>query len=412
VLYKITVIFVTSDRPLPTKGLSRAQKINNKKWRRQANNTSAIMPRGNRSGRVHAHQRPHDNAVPILGEGLSDIGEDFEDALHDTVRRGMNDNCRKDYRRRQLRIAEFWEKSCPQYYEVGVREVAEDDLNDKTKFYFQKYKVDLKYSGINVDYVLHFLMQNDTKKDGKLKSFQDIRKYRDAILWGFKVADERMPQTFFEKTDIYLVAYKKKFIQEKKAGNVDKYATDPIHVPVYKLLLKWSIEKNNMFAWFWTISQWNFMARSASIDPLAFHHFKLGVDSIIGKYDDSKADKIGERLSEKNIYANPFNWHMCWWTGMAVYCSIFAVDLEQHERLFLRPGVKDGAAAVKYCEQMLGIVGKHQEEIMTHMRQDHLNPYSLRKGAATHAVSGTTASPSIPSMARRGEWSMGPVLTI
>jgi hypothetical protein len=97
---------------------------------------------------------------------------------------------------------------------------------------------------------------------------------------------------------------------------------------------------------------------------------------------------------------------------MAVYCSIFAVDLEQHERLFLRPGVKDGAAAVKYCEQMLGIVGKHQEEIMTHMRQDHLNPYGLRKGAATHAVSGTTASPSIPSIACQGEWSMGPVLDV
>jgi hypothetical protein len=49
-----------------------------------------------------------------------------------------------------LRIAEFWEKNCPQYYEVGVREVAEVDLNDKTKFYFGRYKFDLKYSGINV----------------------------------------------------------------------------------------------------------------------------------------------------------------------------------------------------------------------------------------------------------------------
>jgi hypothetical protein len=209
-------------------------------------------------------------------------------------------------------------------------------------------------------------MQNDTKKDGKLKSFQDIRKYRDAILWGSKVADERMPQTFYEKTDIYLMAYKKKFIFEKKNGNVDEYATDPIPMPVYELLLKWSIETNNVFSWFWTISQWNFMARSASIDPLAFRHFNLGVDSIIGKYDDSKADKDGEKLSEKNIYANPSNWNMCWWTGMGIYCSVFAVELEKHERLFLQPGVKEGTAAVKYCEQMLGIVCDHEEEIMIH----------------------------------------------
>jgi hypothetical protein len=74
---------------------------------------------GNAAGRVHSHQRPHDNSVPILGQNLSDIGEEYENALHDTVKRGMDDKCRKDYRRRQLKIVEHWEKSCPQYYEVG-----------------------------------------------------------------------------------------------------------------------------------------------------------------------------------------------------------------------------------------------------------------------------------------------------
>jgi hypothetical protein len=107
--------------------------------------TGIIMPSSSRggtpAGRVHSHQRPHDNSVPILGQNLSDIGEDYDNALHDTVRRGMDDKCRKDYRRRQLKIVEYWEKSCPQYYEVGVREVTEDDRNDRTKFYFEKYKL-------------------------------------------------------------------------------------------------------------------------------------------------------------------------------------------------------------------------------------------------------------------------------
>jgi hypothetical protein len=156
---------------------------------------------GNRTGQICSHQRPTDYYVPILGQNLSDIGEDYEDALHGTVRRGMDDKCCKDYRCRQLRIAEFWKKNCPQYYKVRVQEVAEDDLNDRTKFYFQRYKFDLKYSGIDVNYVLHFLMQNDTKADGKLKSFQDIQKYRDAILLGSKVVDERIPQAFYEKTE-------------------------------------------------------------------------------------------------------------------------------------------------------------------------------------------------------------------
>ena len=117
----------------------------------------------NRTGRVHSHQRPHDNSVPIvLGENLSDIGDDYDNALHETVRLGMNDKCRKDCRQRQSKIVEFWEKSCPQCYEVGVREVTEDDQSDQKKFCFEKHKFfDLKHSGINVDYVLHFLTQEE-----------------------------------------------------------------------------------------------------------------------------------------------------------------------------------------------------------------------------------------------------------
>ena len=44
-----------------------------------------------------------------------------------------------------------------------------------------------------------------------------------------------------------------------------------------------------------------------SIDPLGFHNFSVGMDSVKCKYDDSKADKKGERVSPKNIYANPLN---------------------------------------------------------------------------------------------------------
>jgi hypothetical protein len=37
-----------------------------------------MSKRGNRTGRVHPHQRPTDNYVPILGQNLSEIGEDYE----------------------------------------------------------------------------------------------------------------------------------------------------------------------------------------------------------------------------------------------------------------------------------------------------------------------------------------------
>ena len=63
--------------------------------------------------------------------------------------------------------------------------------------------------------------------------------------------------------------------------------------------------------------------------------------------------------------------------------------------------------------QLLTIVTKHQNDVLTQMRYDHFNPYGLRKGSATNAVSGTEHTPSLPSMiARRGEWSQGLVLDV
>jgi hypothetical protein len=192
----------------------------------------------------------------------------------------------------------------------------------------------------------YFLSSTDKRDDGKLKSYQDIRKYRDAILWGAQSADERLPSRFFEEMDVYLRAYKNKFAQARKKGDVDEYATDPIPLPVYRFLLRRAIMTNNVFAWTWTLLQWNCMARSASVDCLAFHNFSVGTDSIVIKYDETKADKTGEKLSEKNVYANPLEWTMCTWLALGVYCFVCQVNLEQDERLFLKKGTKEGAGSV------------------------------------------------------------------
>lgn len=136
------------------------------------------------------------------------------------------------------------------------------------------------------------------------------------------MAGERLPTSFYEETEAYLAVYKKKFAAaSKKLGNVEEYSTNPIPTPVYRFLLRQSIEMNNIFAWTWTLLQRNCMARSASIDCLAFHNFSLGQDSIVIKYDDSKAYKAGEKLSEKNVYANPIDWTMCTWLALGKSCS-------------------------------------------------------------------------------------------
>ena len=81
-----------------------------------------------------------------------------------------------------------------------------------------------------------------------------------------------------------------------------------------------------------------------------------------------------------------------------------------NNQLFLSKGSKYGSAGHRFCEQLVAVVRNHQEELSTHIQTARFNPYGLRKGAAMFALSATTAAPSVPAIARRGEWSIGKVL--
>lgn len=370
------------------------------------------MPRSFRRGRIRPHERDTNDTALVLGQNLA-VSNEFRDQYNESIEVSMSNNSRKDYRCRLVRMAEFWKQNCQEYYEIGVKEVGDEELQDASKFYFGRYKLDLIYEGLNARYVLQFLMSTKRKeKNGKLKSFEDTRKYKDAILWGARTAGERLPTAFYEEMDKYLASYKKQFVKARKEGEVDEQQADPITFTLYQSILLWAVKANNIFVWFWTLAQWNCMARCGNIDPLGFHNFKVGQDSIICKYDDQKADKAGDRLSEKNIYANPFEWTQCFWTGLGVYVALNCDSLGAHERLFLDEGVKEGSASSRYSEQLMTLVEVHKAEVMAQMRLEHFNPYGFRKGSATHACSGTTLSPSLPSIARRGEWSQGMVLDV
>ena len=369
------------------------------------------MATTNTCGRRPRNQPITNDAIPILGSDLVQGNEVLSNAIHSTMSKAMAPETRKNYRNRIGRFIEYLKEHQPAYYQLGVREVTDEMRADRSKYYFDK-KEDLIYSGLNVNFLMYYLASTDKNAAGKLKSKGDIRKYRDAVSWGSKMAGEPLPNEFYQEMIRYIGAYNKKFAQAKKSGEVDEFSTDPIPLPVYRFLLRRSIETNNVFAWTWTLLQWNCMARSASIDCLAFHNFSVGIDSVVIKYDDSKADKTGEKLSEKNVYSNPLDWTMCSWLAIGIYCFLHQGNLVENERLFLKKGTKEGAGSIKYHEQVVGLVKGMEAFISPHMKFEKINPYGLRKGAATHAVSGTTAAPSIPSIARRGEWSIGSVLDV
>ena len=61
------------------------------------------------------------------------------------------------------------------------------------------------------------------------------------------------------------------------------------------------------------------MARSISIDHIGFTNIKRGTDSILVNYNEAKSDKAGERCTNKNVYANPMNPSICFYTALGIY---------------------------------------------------------------------------------------------
>jgi len=258
----------------------------------------------NHHGRIHLYQRPTNDAAPILGGDIPATAADgvLRAKVNETMSHELAEGTKRNYRNCIKTIINYWKENFPAYYRVGVCQLTPEEVRKKEMFYYGKTE-DLKYEGFNVKYFLYFLANYDEKDGGVLKGYAEMRKYQDAILWGAKTAKMALRSDFYKQADTYLAAYRKKLAGAKKDGgdNVpDDKATDPVRFPVYRLLLRRAVKTNNVFAWCWTLLQWNCMARSALIDCLSLHNFSLGVDSIIIKYDESKADKSGERLSEKN----------------------------------------------------------------------------------------------------------------
>ena len=377
-----------------------------------------------RTGANPTQNRVTNNDTPILSTGdefQHELG-DFSVQLQETLDHGMSIRTRKDLRCCLQRIAKFWKADCPVYFNKGVRKNTPAEMNDPSLYFYNHYEYDLVYSGFNVMYLLKFLVAQKKKKasdsntnNQAIQSYDDIRKYRDAVHWGARVRNESLCDDFWLKMETFLSSYKRETRQAKKNGNLLEKEADPISLELYHSLLGWAVDDSNTFAMFWSQCQWNCIARCISIDPLGFRNFSLGPDSIIVTYHETKKDKTGERCFGKNIYPNSQDWLLCHWTGMGLYCALNVDRLATTDKLFLDEGNKEGTASKKYQEQLQGIVNRTQvrkDAVRQHCRLGHFNAHGLRKGPASFATSGTTLPPSLPSVAHRGEWSMGSVFDI
>ncbi|KAI2510970.1 hypothetical protein MHU86_3442 [Fragilaria crotonensis] len=319
---------------------------------------------------------------------------------------------RQDYRNRIREICQFLRKNYINYCDAGgVRDLTiEEQAN--SEFFHHRNTVDLKYEGMNTKLILAFLAMKKTKANGKTTSHGHIRKYHDAILYGAEKVKERLPTEYYEEIDKFLHALKKECAKAKAEGNLDEREADPISWGLFRIILEWALSENNVFAWVFTLLQWNCMARSINIGVLGFHNFRLGEDNIICRYDKHKSDQTGETAHDKHLFANPFDGLVNLYLGLGVWFSIETARFANSEDIFKREDTDDGAASHRYCAQMMELFSKFKGLLGNYIRPGHASTHSFRKGSGTYSQSGTTCPPSVSSTANRGEWSLGHVLDL
>ena len=65
------------------------------------------------------------------------------------------------------------------------------------------------YSGLNIKCVKAFLAHSKIKGGGKMFSNSNLRKYKDAILWGSSEEKQPLPSSFYNDSDKFLKYFKK-----------------------------------------------------------------------------------------------------------------------------------------------------------------------------------------------------------
>lgn len=357
-----------------------------------------------RGGRI----RVTDDSFATVGANV-EVRTEHTSALNDTKKRESANKTRVGHRNRLKNLIAWWRTEYPDYFEAGTRVLPQEERDDPMMFYHTCDR-DIVYEGIRVAMVLAYMAGNKFKENGKLYTHGHMRKLHDAILFGARTANMALPSVYYSEMETFLASFKKEEANAKSEGNVDERTADPISFSLFRQILMWALNSGNIFLWVWTISQWNLMARSISIDPLALHNIGVCEDRFMVKHDSTKTDKKGEKLHNKGVYCNPLDPVVCFGVGMGVWLCLEQDSFEDSERIFLRGDAKVGSAAHRYCSQLLQLLKANWESVKTFIKT--LSAHGLRKGSATHVASATTVPPPIASIANRGDWSLGKVLDI
>ena len=350
--------------------------------------------------------------APIIGDSSLIITNEHNKAILETEVYKKKVRTLRDHRNRIKHMHEFFEEHCKECFTIGTRELTEEELLDPSK-YWCKNKRDLVCKGLNIKALKAFLSTKAVKENGKTSCYSTIRKHFDAILHGSKESKEPLPPSFCTEMDVCLLSFKKRVANAKESGDVDEKDADPIPFSLCDYLCKWSIEEDNAFSWTWSVAQWNCVSRPVNVEPISLFSLRPYEDCVKVKFESTKSDQAGEKCLPKHIYANIFDPEICFFAAMGVCLCSHASSFENDANIFQSmSNEKARNASKKCCSQVSEIFRRNSEIVHRYVRPKHDAVCGIRKGSASHAAAGTTCPPPIPSVAHRGEWSMGKVLDV
>jgi hypothetical protein len=387
-------------------------------------NETTVQPLRRRSGRIYPGMRVPAAATATVNDdnnidsgtatqfsrnlALVQLNQEDEAAIARTMNFSMKEATRNEHRNRLKRMMEWIKERYPTYANEVIREITQAELGDPKK-HFYKNTHDFIYDLLDPTVIRAFLTSVQTHPDGKSVSFTHIRKFHDAILFGAVEQGTVLSPTYYITVENFLKSFKKQNVQAKREGLTDEKDADPMPFALYVRCAQWAIQAGDIFCWTFLIISWHCLGRTSSVDILGLHNLNLGVDSIILKYDDSKMDGAGEKVSPKNCYANPYDPRICLFLSLGIWIMLHTEQFNTSDKLFLKPTTKNGTSSKLFGTHLIKVLEPYHEEIATFACPERIQRHSTRKGSATHVTSATTEPPPLPSVARRGEWSQGAI---
>ena len=125
----------------------------------------------------------------------------------------------EDYCNRINKIIKWIQNNYPEYYEIGVVELTNQDMRD-----YHKQTHDLRYECLNIKMIKAFISAHKYKANSDIQyGFVHMRKYHNAIQFGATRSGVVLPQEYCIQMQYFLSSLKREKANAKKEGNSNIY---------------------------------------------------------------------------------------------------------------------------------------------------------------------------------------------